>query len=296
MEEIRPAPHPNYRPPERPNGDASVSAEDKGGVDMWGGILAILSWLAEKLGSANPIQRIYVNSLDTVICTKFDALSYDAPISPWYLTENHRKLCNPKVIEVFCRVMENYRGTARKNPHILCHTRYSVALEGETFSQHCHNALSDSVRQWIGGKTEIEMGRPQGACKEGRLELSHDFLQTCFPLIPHATKLTICGPIREEDRLLITQEVLKMDRLRELHFEVDKESAEYFTSALPEILTNRTITDISLRNYEKAEDFKTVQEDTWTDLRDQDRCDIAFTNVPQPAEPHNKLTFNSSRM
>jgi hypothetical protein len=85
-----------------------------------------------------------------------------------------------------------------------------------------------------------------------------------------------------------------MDRLRELHFEVDKESAEYFTSALPEILTNHTITDISLRNYEKEKDFATIQEETWTALRDQDQCDIAFTNVPQPAEPHNKLTFRST--
>ena len=288
MEEIRLPPHPSYRPPEKPNEDASVSAENKGGVDMWGGIMALISRLTDI------VYRVYVNSLDTVIWTKFDAQSYDAPISPWYLTETHRRLCNPKVIEVFCRVMENYRGTERKNPHILCHTRYSVALEGETFDQHCHNALSDSVQQWIGGKTEIEMGRPQGERKEGRLELSHDFLQACFPLIPHVTKLTICGPIREEDRLLITQEVLGIDTLRELHFEVDKESAEYFTSALPGILANHTIAVVSLRNYEKEKDFATIQEETWTALRDQDRCDITFTNVPQPAEPHNKLTFIST--
>ncbi len=284
-----------------PNEETPASAEDKGGIDLWDGILKIISWLAETLGVPNPIQRIWVNSLDTMIRKKFDTQSYAAPKPPRYLTKEQRRQCNSKIVEVFCESMKNYRIAHKIDPHILCHTSYSSSLEEETPNQDGDNALSESVEQWIGDKTEIEIGKPQGEFKEGRLEISHDFLKVFFPLIYPATrgiypvtKLTISGSIREEDRLLITQEVLKIDTLRELYFEVDKKSAEYFTSALPKILDNHTITNVSLRNYGEVKGFATIQTEIWDTLSAQDQCNIAFINVPQPEgeAPHNKLTFN----
>ncbi|MCB1109924.1 MAG: hypothetical protein KDK64_03000 [Chlamydiia bacterium] len=288
MEDIRPSPLTTYRSQKPPVESESVGDEEKGGVDFWGGVM----WLLSRM--THFIYRAYVNSLDTVVWTKFSALSYEAPSAPWYLSQEQREKCNDKIIDVFCRVMANYRAAGEKNSHILCYTRYSKSLEGKDFDQRCHNALYESVQQWIGGKTELQLGKPHAEMKESRYTLSLDFLRAFFPLADRVTKLTISGPIDEEGRMLMVQELQKIDSLRELHLELDRESAAYFTKALPEILRNGHITTITLTNYETEKDFKTIPPDTWEFLKAQNQCDIAFTNVPKPAEPHNRLTFTNS--
>ena len=72
--------------------------------------------------------------------------------------------------------------------------------------------------------------------------------------LPDIQQIHISGPIREEDLPLI-KTGLKAAAIAEVHFELDKKSAEYFLKALPEILENATITTITLRNYEKESEI-----------------------------------------
>lgn len=281
------SPTPTYTSQLAPKPSDTVSESEKGAVDLVYGLLFVITRMTDFL------YRCWVKSLDHDIWTKFSLSSYEAPVPPRWFTVEQKKKCNPRIVEVFCQVMENYRNAPSKNSQILCYTTFTPALEGEEFNPHCHNALSESVEQWIAGRDALELGTPFANKKEHRNTLSHDFLRAFFPLAGRVTKLSISGPLDEKGRLLLLQEIPKIESLRELTLELDKESAEVLCSALPTLLGH--VTNLNFVNCakKKEEDFKTIPEETWQALRDQNDCDIAFTNVPVPAEPHNKLTFNS---
>ncbi|MCB1107158.1 MAG: hypothetical protein KDK76_03585 [Chlamydiia bacterium] len=286
-------PPPPVTQSQEPRQETGISSQDQDAASLWGSLWAVTS------RATNYVARIYINSLDTVVWTKFDhSLTYNAPIPPWYLTSAQRATCNPKTINVFCRVMENYRAAERKNPHLLSYTQYSNALEGEDFNQQCHDALAQSILQWIGDREVVQVGIPHDQMREGRPSLSHDFLRAFLPFLPRFNEVTFSGPIDEKSRPLIKHALQTTQHVARVRFELERESAEYFLSALPDLVQNHIITEITFRHTDKKEEFAPVLTETWQTLLAQHNCAITFRNVPAPQDaflnqyPNNGLTFN----
>ncbi|MCB1084552.1 MAG: hypothetical protein KDK60_00445, partial [Chlamydiia bacterium] len=206
---------------------------------------------------------------------------------PSWMTEAQKVRANAFVKNHFIQMLQKV-----PNDEKLCYTWYSIALDKKEKSKKCHTVLVQKVETWLKEKTEVRLGIDQDS---GRKMLSPDFLDACCPKLinrdPVITTLYIHGPVAITDCLKLRDTIRSMEQLANLHFKLNKKSAEYFIKELSHILENRTITIITLHNFSETNDM-VIEPSVYDTLDNQNQCGITFTNIPKPNKQFNQLTFN----
>lgn len=255
-------------------------------------ILKIFSWLYDYFFGIRP-------DLKASEVTKFgekDITVLQAWCPPRYYTENMKLKCYHEITRHYQLLLTNWGNASEKSPHALCYSRFSNALEKDTKNKECRKALQRTVNAWIYKQTSpFHLGVPYDEMKESRSTLSHDFVVALCKVhpLPAFTALHINGPIEERDHKKLTKLILKINTLTELHFNVQKSSAQFFLHLIPFLLEDYpSITNLSLRNLTPDSTF-VVQDIVWIKLSSQQNCSITFFNIPKMPDhfSSDKLTF-----